>query len=286
MLTAIIAFAGLMFLLATVLVIAHKKFYVEQDPRIDQVEDRLPHVNCGACGFAGCHAFAEALVMGRSLPGQCTVSSPEELQGIADLLGVEVGVQVRRVARLACAGGDNVTRYRAQYQGLANCRAAALIGGGGKSCAWGCLGLGDCAEVCQFAAIQMNAQALPVVNEDQCTACGDCVEICPKDLFSLQAIEHRLWVACKNQQAGDVITQYCQVACTACGRCVIDAPSGLMQMQDNLPVINYTQDHPTQVPIQRCPTGAIVWLLDNGEVIKGLSAKKIIRKLPLEMLPT
>jgi electron transport complex protein RnfB len=50
------------------------------------------------------------------------------------------------------------------------------------------------------------------------------------------------------------------VACTACGKCVADAPLKLMQLADNLAVVNYDwNDQATREPIERCPTGAIVW---------------------------
>ena len=277
-LVAIAALGGLTLLLAVLLIIANRKLYVYEDPRIDTVEDMLPHANCGACGYPGCRPFAEALVQQKALPGKCTVSSDEGRQSIAEFLGVDLGAEEKKVARLACAGGTNVAINRAQYVGIQSCQAAALISGGGKSCFWGCLGHGDCEVVCDFDAITMNKHGLPVVDVEKCTACGDCVEACPKDLFSLQPISHRLWVACKNLEQGDAILEDCQVACTACGKCAMDAPSALITMKNNLPIINYAENHKTQVPIQRCPTGAIVWLDDEGIAIRGKESKKILRK--------
>ncbi len=277
-LIAILTLGGLTFLLALMLVIANRKLYVYEDPRIDEVEDMLPHANCGACGYPGCRPFAEALVSGDVLPGKCTVSSEEGREAIAHYLGVSVGAEEKIVARLACAGGTNVAKNRAQYEGLGTCRAASLISGGGKGCFWGCLGHGDCEVVCDFDAITMNQHSLPVVDEALCTACGDCVEVCPKDLFSLQPVNHRLWVACKNLEAGDGVLEDCEVACTACAKCAMDAPGNLITMMHNLPVVDYSENHQTQVPIQRCPTGAIVWLDESGEVVKGRESKKIIRK--------
>lgn len=279
--TIIIALAtlgGLALLLATMLIVANSKLYVYEDPRIDTVEDMLPHANCGACGYPGCRPFAEALVSGDVLPGKCTVSSDEGRQAIASFLGVDLGAEEKRVARLACAGGTNVALNRARYQGLPSCQAAALVSGGGKGCFWGCLGHGDCQVVCDFDAIEMNEHSLPVVNVDKCTACGDCVEACPKGLFSLQPVSHRLWVACKNLEAGEGVLEDCQVGCTACGKCAMDAPGDLISMMYNLPVVDYSKNHNTQVPIQRCPTGAIVWLDDEGHAVKGKESKKIIRK--------
>ncbi len=275
---ALAALGGLTLILAIMLILANKKLYVYEDPRIEIVEDLLPHANCGACGYPGCRPFAEALVSGAVLPGKCTVSSEEGRVVIADFLGVALGAEDKRVARLACAGGTNVALNRAKYTGLQSCQAAALVSGGGKGCFWGCLGHGDCDVVCDFDAITMDEHGLPVVDVDKCTACGDCVEVCPKDLFTIEPLNHRLWVACRSLEAGDDMLEECRVGCTACGKCAMDAPGDLITMKNNLPIINYTENHNTQVPIQRCPTGAIVWLDDKLGVVKGKESKKIIRK--------
>jgi RnfABCDGE-type electron transport complex B subunit len=283
-LSAVFTLGGLSVSLSLLLVLADRKLFVLEDPRLDTVEDMLPHTNCGACGYPGCRAFAEALVGGEALPGKCTVSPEEERIRIAQFLGVDVGAEEKRVARLACAGGINVARSRAHYQGLGTCRAAALVGGGGKSCWWGCLGLGDCQVVCDFDAIEMNEFSLPVVIEANCTACNACVEVCPKDLFSLHPVSDRLWVTCKNLEFGDEILEDCEVACTACGRCAMDAPN-VITMENNLPVVDYTKRPLTDDPIQRCPTGAIVWIGEEGPV-KGREARKVLRKQPLPVEAT
>ncbi|MBK5936937.1 MAG: RnfABCDGE type electron transport complex subunit B [Halorhodospira halophila] len=273
--------ASLGILLAAMLAVANRRLYVYEDPRIDEIEDLLPRANCGACGVAGCRPFAEALINGDTQPSRCTVNSPELNQQIADLLGVSVGDQERLIARLACAGGTHVAATRARYEGLKSCRAAALVAGGGKGCVWGCLGLGDCEDECGFDAIELNRYGLPIVDAEKCTGCGDCVEICPKDLFSLQPESHRLWINCRNQDPQDEAESHCEVVCTACGRCAADAPEGLIRMENNLAVIDYSKnDLASPVAIERCPTGAIVWL-EDGEPRRGAGARKITRKEPL-----
>jgi len=281
MLTAVAALGGLTLLLALVLVVANKKLHVFEDPRIDVVEDMLPHANCGACGFPGCRPFAEALVKNEAPPANCTVSADTDRALIADFLGVQAGSAVKRVARLACGGGLNVSRTYASYKGQPSCRAAALVAGGGKGCTWGCLGLGDCEDVCNFDALHLNAFHLPIVSEQRCTACNDCVEVCPKDLFSLQPQDQRLWVACKSKAQGDEVLASCEVGCTACARCAMDASGTLVTMDGNLPVVDYTQDHDTRKPIERCPTGAIVWLDPEKGVMTGEASPKVIRTTPL-----
>jgi RnfABCDGE-type electron transport complex B subunit len=272
-------------LLAVLLAYASRKLFVYEDPRIEQVEDLLPKSNCGACGMPGCRGFAEKVVIGDVVPAQCTVSSPQQRQDIADLLGVAAGNVEKKVARLACAGGKHVAFVRARYAGLKTCRAAAVVGGGGKECAWGCLGLGDCEVVCNFDALHLNEHGLPVVDADKCTACNDCVEVCPKGLFSLEPISHRLWVACKNQADGDTAERSCEVACTACGKCVADAPPGLMQLDGQLAAVRYELNAwATRAPIERCPTGAIVWFDTPNKPVKGAAAKKILRQDALPQL--
>lgn len=270
--------------LGLVIAVASKKLAVYEDPRIDKVDEMLPHANCGACGFPGCRAFAEAVVGGKSPPSKCTVSSADGVAAIAAFLGVDAGSAEKRVARIACAGGKNVARFKASYSGQPTCRAAVASGGGGKACAWGCLGFADCMTACPFDAIHMNEHDIPVVDESKCVACNECVIACPLKLFSLQPVSHKLWVACKSLAEGDAALAECEVACTACGRCAADAPPGLISIRNNLAVIDYSKNHlASRLPTERCPTGAIVWF-EKNTVIKGAAAKKIIRKSALPIL--
>jgi electron transport complex protein RnfB len=284
-LTASIAMGTLTALLATLLVFAHRWLQVTDDPRIAAVQSMLPQTNCGGCGFPGCRAFAEALVTSKTLPSRCGVSSPEDRRRIASYLGIGLGSDARRVARLACAGGDNVSVHHAQYVGAPTCASATIVSGGGKGCFWGCLGLGDCYRACHFNAISMDSHRLPIVAEDRCTACGDCVVACPKDLFSLQPFEDRLWVACKSEAAGDEVLAECQVACTGCGRCVADS-NGKVAMRNNLPVIDTRHIPLDRTPSLRCPTGAIVWIDPKLGPMKGPAAVKVFRETPLPDAPT
>ncbi len=273
--------AGIGVVLAAILAFADKKFYVYEDPRIDEVEALLPKANCGACGCTGCRSFAERAVEGHIAPGKCTVNSAENIVLIAELLKVEAGGDEKRVARLACAGGQNVARQRAYYEGLESCRAAALVSGGGKGCSWGCLGLADCERACNFKAIDMNEFGLPVVSEALCTACGDCVAACPKGLFTLHEVSHRLWVACKNLLNGDAAEAKCGSPARPAGAAEADAPAGLVKVIafNNLAVVDYSKNKlATTAPTERCPTGAIVWIDEKKGPVKGLDAKKITRK--------
>ncbi|MHC5023587.1 MAG: (Fe-S)-binding protein [Planctomycetota bacterium] len=260
-LTAIAIMSGLGLFFGVALAVANRFLRVDEDPRVEMLDEMLPGSNCGACGEAGCHAFAEALVAGVRAPSGCTVASTPEIETIASFLGVDPGKQEKRVARLHCAGGISAARQIAEYEGYGSCRAAHLVGGGGKGCGWGCLGLADCETACTFDAIHMNDERLPVVSVENCTACNDCVEVCPRDLFELLPLSHHLLVQCKAPLEGDEARAVCRVACDACGRCAQDAATGLIRMEDNLPVIEYAAGGPASPDAtRRCPTGAIQWM--------------------------
>jgi len=257
---------GIMFGVAaffgSVLAVAHRWLQVEEDPRIELIEGKLPGSNCGACGQPGCRAFAEALVRGDEPPARCTVSPAEALRRIADTLGIEVGNVEKRVARLHCAGGRSSVRRLAEYRGTASCRAAFVVNGGGRACPWGCLGLGDCERVCDFDAIRMNDEDLPVVDVAKCTACNDCVEVCPLDLFTLEPLMSPLVVQCRCPLSGAAARAICRVVCDACGRCAQDAPDGSVEMLGGLPVVRDPARTSADCTL-RCPTGAIRWVVGS-----------------------
>jgi Na+-translocating ferredoxin:NAD+ oxidoreductase RNF subunit RnfB len=255
---------GLGVLFGSVLAVSYRYLRVPEDPRLAAVEEMLPGTNCGACGSPGCRAFAERLTAGEASPAACTVSSPDGIAEIADFLGVSAGSVVKKVARLHCAGGRAQAKQIAEYEGFASCAAAALTGGGGKGCSWGCLGLADCERACTFDAIRMSGNGLPVVDVDKCTACNDCVVACPRDLFELLPLERPLLVQCRIPLSGEEARALCSVACDACEKCALDAPAGLVRMSGNLPVVDYGAEERGGPEVTfRCPTRAIRWVKHN-----------------------
>ncbi len=84
---AIMVGIGLFF--GTVLAIAQRFLKVDEDPRIETTNELLPGTNCGACGQPGCLPFAEKLVSGEVDPSQCTVSTDDCIEQIAEFLEVD-----------------------------------------------------------------------------------------------------------------------------------------------------------------------------------------------------
>ncbi len=263
--TAVAIMSGLGVLFAAVLAAAQRVFHVEEDPRLEALVDLLPGTNCGACGAPGCAGFADELIAGRTSPGACTVADPETLEEIAGLLGVDVGMAERRVARLKCAGDEGSVRRLAGYAGVPSCRAAVLVDGGGRACPWGCIGLGDCERICSFGAIEMDDGGLPKVDPDKCVACDKCVEECPLDLFVIEPESRRLFVQCNSPLEGEAARAQCSASCDACGRCAADAPD-IIEMKDGLPVIHWHREiEPHPRATWRCETGAITWIEQQGD---------------------
>ncbi|MCU0614085.1 MAG: FAD-dependent oxidoreductase [Desulfobacterales bacterium] len=211
MLSAVFMIGGLGLIIGIGLAVASKVFYVYVDPKILAVEDALPGANCGGCGLPGCSSNAEAIVAGKAAPNSCVAAGDDVAQAIAAILGVAIEAKEPDIARPGCTYGfqDADTKYI--YDGLSDCRAAALLGGGMKVCTIGCLGLGSCARACPFDAIVMGEDNLPKVDEKKCTGCGTCERVCPKHIINLSSVTRRIL---KEYTTNDCTTP-CQRACPA-----------------------------------------------------------------------
>ena len=235
--------------------IASRFFAVETDPRLERICDLMPHVNCGACGYAGCEAFAEALVKDPSLIGTCTSCTPEARKKIGDVLGIEVKAGEAPKVQLACRGGVNCID-KCRYDGIKSCSAAALIMEGSKACGYACLGFGDCAKACPFGAIIIREEGYPEIIHDKCRGCSICVDVCPRNLIR-PFPRDGVFVACSSKDKGAVTRKICSNGCIGCGRCVRACPSDAISLFDNLAIIDYDKCTRCYECVEVCPTGAI-----------------------------
>ena len=248
---------------AIILYFVAQKFKVYEDPRIDQVEEALPAANCGGCGYPGCRGFAEALVKADDISDlYCPVGGNETMGAVAKILGKEVEAKEPLVAVVRCSGSPEHRKRVNEYDGASSCAISSALYTGETNCQYGCLGLGDCVDACDFDAIYMDEETgLPVVIDDNCTACGACVKACPNDIIELRKKnkkDRKIYVSCVNQDKGGIARKACKVACIGCGKCVKVCPFDAITMENFLAYIDPNKCKLCRKCVTECPTGAIL----------------------------
>ncbi|NLC11760.1 MAG: Fe-S cluster domain-containing protein [Firmicutes bacterium] len=240
---SIVILGGLGLVFGLLLGYAALRFAVEEDPRVEAILEALDGCNCGACGFGGCKAYAEAAASGECPPDLCVPGGEETAKAVAEILGKEVKAQARRrVAEVACIGSPDVAHERYEYDGVPDCKFAHNYMGGYKACQYGCLGLGTCVEACPFDAISMGENKLPRVDEDLCTGCGVCVKACPRGVIRLVDYErHGKVVLCNSKDKGKITREVCEVGCIGCKACVKACAQDAIVVEDNLAFIDHTK---------------------------------------------
>lgn len=241
--------------MGVLLAVASRIFAVHTDERVDQIAAILPGANCGGCGFAGCTAYATAVVRGEAPPSACAAGGAETAQGIAKILGVDVSVRERRVAHVFCSGGD-VTARRFQYTGIQTCFAASRTANGPVECTFACLGFGDCVKSCPFSAIHIeNGHAF--VDRDRCTGCGKCRTVCPRKVIELIPPTAPISVNCSSRDRGAFVRSVCEAGCIGCTLCVKACTHDAIHVADNLARIDYDKCIGCGDCLKVCPRGII-----------------------------
>ena len=272
---AIALLGGLGLVFGLVLAAASKVFYVETDPRLEQLNACLPGANCGGCGYAGCGAYAEAVLNGEAPIGACASGGNECAQAMAAIMGVKAKAVTRKVALVRCSGekfydkdGNQTSgaKIKANYEGFRNCLAASRVGGSGPlSCKFGCLGYGTCIRACKYGAISVK-NGVAVVDENLCVGCMACAAVCPRQLIVSVEPNRNVVIACNSMAKGAVTNRACTVGCIGCGLCKKICPKDAITVTNNLAVIDYT----------KC---------DNCGLCATVCPKKLIRDSNVENLP-
>ena len=265
-LIAIGILGGLGLVFGLVLAAASKVFYVETDPRLDQLNECLPGANCGGCGFAGCGAYAEAVLKGEAPVGKCASGGNEAAKAMAAIMGVEAGEVTRKVALVRCSGArtydaeGNLTKgakMKATYEGFHDCLAASRVGGSGPlSCKFGCLGYGSCTKVCKYGAISVK-NGVAVVDEDLCVGCMACAQVCPRKIITAVEPSQNVIIACNSLAKGAVTNRACTIGCIGCGKCMKNCPSGAITITNNLAQIDSSKCTNCGECAKVCPKGLI-----------------------------
>lgn len=258
---SILTMLGLGVGFAFLLSFAYRYFKIEEDPQIKKIEELLPGLNCGTCGFGSCHAYAENVVKEEDLSNTCPVAGEEVADKIANIIGIEIKPITSLKAVVHCGGTIGNVKHLVEYSGVENCQAAQLIKGGFLACDYGCLGLGDCAKVCPVDGIEI-VNGLARVDVKKCISCGKCVEVCPRDIISLEEIhnDELVKVVCSSNESGKEVKQVCKVGCIGCKLCEKKGPDGVFKVKNNLSQVDYKkakQFTDWREVIEACPTNCI-----------------------------
>lgn len=247
---------------AVILFFIAQKFKVIEDPRIDQIAEILPAANCGGCGFAGCRNFAESIVKNESLDNMfCPVGGNDLLKLIGPIIGKEAVEQDPMIAVVRCNGSSLNAPLKTEYDGINSCFFMHALHAGDNGCPHGCLGGGDCVEVCTFGAMYMDkVTGLPVIIQEKCVACGACVKACPRKIIEMRPRgkkDRRIFVSCVNREKGAIAKKNCEVACIGCGKCVKECKFEAISMENNLAYIHASKCTLCRKCVAVCPTNAI-----------------------------
>ena len=247
---AIALLGGLGLVFGLILAAASKIFYVETDPRLDQLNECLPGANCGGCGYAGCGAYAEAVLNGTAPIGACASGGNDCAQAMAAIMGQKAEAVVRKVALVRCSGakvydeeGNLIkgAKIKANYEGFHDCLAASKVGGSGPlACKFGCLGYGSCTKACKYDAIKV-VDGVARVDEDLCVGCMACANACPRGLIVAVEPARNVVIACNSMAKGSVTARACTVGCIGCGKCKKVCPNEAIILEKGLARIDYSK---------------------------------------------
>lgn len=161
--TATLALGGLSLIFGLLLGYASRRFKVEGDPVVEQVDKILPQTQCGQCGYPGCRPYAEAIANGEDI-NKCPPGGAATIRQLADLLGREA-------------------KPLDEEHGQEDVKKTALIHEDQ------CIGCTKCIQACPVDAILGAARQMHTVLSDECTGCELCVAPCPVDCIEMVPLQ-------------------------------------------------------------------------------------------------
>lgn len=260
---AVVAVTMIGLICAVILAIASKVMAVPVNETYAKVRECLPGANCGACGYAGCDGYADALANGMTdQVNLCVPGGNSVARQVGAVLGVDAGEVTPKVAVIHCGGNCDSTGLRTDYQGIHSCAAAMLMYGGNGNCVFGCIGYGDCMSVCPQNAICIE-RGIAHVDPRACEGCGQCAKKCPKNLITIENRTVKTLVTCHNQDKGALTRKVCSHGCIGCYKCVKACPEQAITVENFLARIDYSKCRNCGECAKVCTTGCIV-LSDFG----------------------
>nr|WP_244968851.1 electron transport complex subunit RsxB [Rosenbergiella collisarenosi] len=143
---------------------ASRRFKVEEDPIVEQIDELLPQSQCGQCGYPGCKPYAEAVGNQGEAINKCAPGGEQTMLRIATLLNVDPQ---------PIDGGQEAKEPE-------------------KQIAWidesNCIGCTKCIQACPVDAIVGATRAMHTVITDLCTGCDLCVAPCPTDCIEMRPV--------------------------------------------------------------------------------------------------
>ncbi|MDD7510851.1 MAG: RnfABCDGE type electron transport complex subunit B [Peptostreptococcaceae bacterium] len=258
MLTPILIVVAIGLVAAAMLTLASKVFFVPVDETFAELRAELPGANCGACGYAGCDDYANAMAEDRSLScSKCPVGGADVAAKLAEILGVEAGSADREVAVVMCYGTDSATKKIMEYEGVKTCVAAKQFFGGLSACPHGCIGLGDCEFACPYNAIKV-IDGVAQVDRNACVGCGLCAKACPNSVIRISTEKNKNIVQCRSIEKGGVTRKACTNGCIGCKKCESVCKFDSVHVENNLAFIDPEKCKNCGMCSKVCPTGAIV----------------------------
>ena len=257
-LLAVILVAGIGLICGLGLAVASIVMAVPKDETAEKIRECLPGANCGACGFSGCDGYAAALSEGKTKETNlCAPVGADAAKGVAAVLGVEAGDIKPMAAFVHCNGTHENSKLKLNYEGQRSCKMANQLFGGPKDCVYGCIGYGDCVNVCEYGAISI-CDGVARVDPLLCRACKKCINTCPKGLIELLPLyEKKAAVTCKNHNKGAFTRKECKVGCIGCMKCQKVCPVGAVTVENNTAHVDYDKCVGCGKCAADCPTGAI-----------------------------
>jgi electron transport complex protein RnfB len=187
-------------LAALALGLASKKFKVNDNPVILEVNRLLPQTQCAQCGHPGCRPYAEAITKGEAI-NRCPPGGENLIQDLAKLLG-------RQVLPLDTSFGIT------QPERVAKIREAE------------CIGCTLCIQACPVDAIIGATRQMHAVIELQCTGCDLCLAPCPVDCIDMVEKSPQVLANIQRPPVARRV-ETAESACIRCGACEAVCPKQL-----------------------------------------------------------